>query len=106
MKQKNLEFYTRDFRKIPLDGLGINDFIYCDPPYKGTKQYKASKNFNHEEFWDWCREKSKENIVLISEQEAPEDFVCIWEKSVNRSIKASDKTKAIEKLFIFIKENK
>ena len=39
--------------------------IYCDPPYKGTKQYKTSKGFNHEEFWDWCREKSKENIVLM-----------------------------------------
>ena len=82
----------------------VNDItcalIYCDPPYKGTKQYKASKNFNHEEFWNWCREKSKENIVLISEQEAPEDFVCIWEQEVKRIINKGNSIKATEKLFI------
>ena len=74
--------------------------IYCDPPYKGTKQYKTSKGFDHEEFWNWCREKSKENIVLISEQEAPEDFVCIWEQEVKRTMNKGNNIKAAEKLFI------
>ena len=43
-------------------------------------------------------EKSKENIVLISEQEAPEDFVCIWEQEFKRNLKKDKEAK--EKLFI------
>ena len=43
---------------------------------------------------------SKENICLISELNAPDDFECIWEQEVSRSIKANDKSKAVEKLFV------
>ncbi len=46
------------------------------------------------------RKWSENNIVLISEQSAPDDFVCIWQQEVNRSIKATDKSKSVEKLFI------
>lgn len=82
-----------------------NSLIYCDPPYKGTKQYTNSKLFDYDKFWDWTREMSKKNIVLISEETAPADFKCIWEQKVNRSIKAQDKSYATEKLFILkIKE--
>ena len=45
------------------------------------------------------REWSKNNIVLISEENAPNDFQCIWESEVSRSIKPNDKTKSTEKLF-------
>jgi hypothetical protein len=38
--------------------------------------------------------------VLVSELQAPDDFECIWEHSVSRSIKANDKGTATEKLFI------
>lgn len=77
-----------------------NCLIYCDPPYQGTKQYDNAKNFDYEEFWNIIREWSKNNIVLISEQNAPDDFECIWEQEVSRSIKATDKSKSVEKLFI------
>ena len=83
-----------------------NSLIYFDPPYKNVKQYRNSIRFDYDLFWNTVRKYSKNNICIVSELEAPKDFVCIWEKSVSRSIKVSDKTKAIEKLFIFIKENK
>src|ERR1041384_5961732 len=42
--------------------------IYCDIPYKGTKQYAVSKNFNHEKFWQWCRDTTlKGHKVFVSE---------------------------------------
>ena len=44
---------------------------------------------------------SKENVVIVSELEAPDDFKCIWEQDVSRSIKVADKSKAKEKLFIY-----
>ena len=90
---------------------GISDFkdlknlngccIYMDWPYKGTKQYENSQYFNYEEAWDIMRQWSEKNIVLISELSAPEDFECIWQQEVSRSIKVTDKSKAVEKLFIY-----
>jgi len=50
MKKKNLEFFTRDFRQIPLDELGVGDFIYCDPPYLITN---GSYNDGNRGFHDW-----------------------------------------------------
>lgn len=94
---KDVIFTNHDYREFH----GNNMLIYMDPPYKDTKQYNTSKNFNHNEFWDFARKMSETNIVLISELQAPEDFICIWEQEVNRSIKAQDKSKAVEKLFIY-----
>lgn len=75
-----------------------NMLIYCDPPYSNTTQYN-SMTFNSEEFWQIMREWSKDNIVLISEENAPDDFECIWEQEVSRSLNAANKTRATEKLF-------
>lgn len=73
--------------------------IYCDPPYAGTKCYAASSRFDFNAFWGTIREWSVNNIVLVSEMSAPDDFECIWEKSVSRSIWSTDKSRATEKLF-------
>lgn len=73
--------------------------IYCDPPYKGTKQFSVSKGFDHDKFWQWCRDMSKGNIVLISEEQAPEDFEIIWSAPVKRTIKTDNKVSKIEKLY-------
>lgn len=75
--------------------------IYCDPPYKGTKQYNVSKNFDHNDFWNWVRKMSEHNIVLVSEENAPTDFEVIWQQPVKRTIKTNDKQEKIEKLFIY-----
>jgi DNA adenine methylase len=56
-----------------------NMLVYCDPPYKENILHnKYFKEFNHEEFWKVMRKWSKNNIVVISERQAPADFVCIW----------------------------
>lgn len=77
-----------------------NSIIYCDPPYEGTTAYKD--NFNHADFWKWCRGKAKEgHKVFISEYKAPSDFVCVWERSIINNLNNS---KATEKLFIHIEQ--
>lgn len=73
--------------------------FYLDPPYMGKKAYGSSKGFNHDEFWNWCRYMSEKNIVLISEQDAPTDFECIWQQEVKRTIDNNKRVKAVEKLF-------
>ena len=72
---------------------------YCDPPYENTASYKAVDKFNHQEFWEWCRTKSKEgHTVFISEYNAPSDFECIWEKEISKT-NPKQKVNKTEKLF-------
>lgn len=74
--------------------------IYCDPPYANTTKYKD--DFDHEQFWEWCRDKVKEgHQVFVSEYRAPDDFICVWQQELNVSVAKSGKhKKATEKLFI------
>ena len=65
--------------------------IYCDPPYKETTAYKQGI-FDYELFYSWCREMSKNNIVLISEYYMPNDFKCIWEKPITVSLDSNKTT--------------
>lgn len=97
---QNLEdiiFINDDYRNLEAN----NSVIYCDPPYANTKQFANSIHFDYEEFWNYMRKWSENNIVLISELNAPNDFECIWEKSVCRSIKSTDKSRDTEKLFTY-----
>lgn len=94
---KGIEFYCADYRLLNPR----NAVVYCDPPYKGTKEYGTSKKFDYEEFWNWVRRVSRHSTVIVSSNEAPEDFDCIWSKPVSRTIKASGRSlDAVEKLFI------
>lgn len=69
----------------------MNCFIYCDPPYFGTKTYD-SKQFDYALFYNWLRKISQNNYVLVSEYSMPSDFECIWSKE--RSVlQKSDRTK-------------
>jgi DNA adenine methylase len=76
-----------------------NSTVYCDPPYQNTTPY--SIKFDHTAFWNWIRIISKNNRVLVSEYNAPPDFICIWQKSVPSSLTANTGSKRnIEKLWI------
>lgn len=99
----SINWYCGDYRELCSNYK--NCLIYCDPPYYGTTQYDVSKDFNYDEFWQWCREMSKENIVIISEHQAPEDFEVIWEAPVKRTMNNARHTDATEKLFVFSKSN-
>jgi DNA adenine methylase len=61
-----------------------NYIIYCDPPYEVQNYYYDEKNnkqkFDHEAFWNWCRKMSENNLVFVSEYNAPSDFKLVWEK--------------------------
>ena len=93
----DVDFRVADYRELNAS----NSLIYCDPPYAGTKGYDTiTKSFNHKEFWDTVRKWSKNNIVLVSEEIAPDDFDCVWEQQVVRSINSKNKKSVTEKLFI------
>lgn len=77
-----------------------DSLVYCDPPYEGTTQYGTSKDFHHERFWDWIRDMSEENLVLVSEYNAPDDFVNIYEKTLTTTLDKNSRKKDTEKLFV------
>lgn len=91
-----IEFSCRDYQEIDTTQ---NALIYCDPPYMNTTGYSTSSCFDYDKFWQTMRDWSQNNIVYISELQAPDDFECVWEQEVSRSIKATDKSRAVEKLF-------
>lgn len=101
-KLKNCSFYVSDYKDINISVIK-NSVIYCDPPYKGTLNYRKSKNFDYDYFYNWCRTASKNNVVLISEYYMPEDFRCIWSREIQCGISNNIGTKRrTEKLFTII----
>lgn len=108
--KRNLEHQApklKDIQFINCDYMSFSDvkgaLIYCDIPYKDTKQYSVSKNFNHDDFWRWVRDMSKHNIVVVSELQAPDDFECVWQQPVTRTQDNRKRKVSIEKLFIHSK---
>lgn len=87
-KLKNVHFVAGDYRAINIPQGSI---VYCDPPYHDTTKYKS--NFQHDEFWEWCRRMSlKDDVDLfVSEYYAPQDFVCVWEQKLGSSLSANGK---------------
>ena len=98
---KNSYFIHSDYRNyhyLP------ESFIYCDPPYAGTKTYNKD-GFDHEAFWEWCRVMSKKgHKVMISEYTAPSDFICIWKKErkdgMGTTAEGEKQNIKVEKVFI------
>ena len=98
-----------DFKSVEYDMLPIppNSIIYCDPPYAGTTKY-ATGGFDHAAFWQWCRDKVAEgHRVFVSEYNAPDDWVCVWEKPVCSSLTADTGAKRnVERLFVHTSQSK
>lgn len=95
-KVQDVEFRHMCYQNISA----IQALIYCDPPYENTTKYKDE--FDHQEYWGWVREMSKNNIVLCSEYNAPDDFVQVFEKTLTTTLDKNSRKKDTEKLFVHI----
>lgn len=96
-KIQNVQIICESYENLDFD----NCLIYCDPPYQGTTGYKTG-SFDHDKFFDWCREQAKSNIVFVSEYNAPDDFECVWQGEVKTNFASTRKKathNAVEKLF-------
>jgi DNA adenine methylase len=106
-KMIGVQFENKDYTELEIPNESI---IYCDIPYQGTKQYSTSKDFNHSNFLNWCREKANQgHTIFVSEYNAPADFECVWEKEAKSSLSANGKIGgnkiSVEKLFKFSSTN-
>lgn len=93
-----LHISVGDYRDVTIKS---NSVIYCDIPYKKTREYRHNKDmFDYDSFYDWCERQT--SLVVISEYWMPEDrFVCIAEVERRSTFSASNNTlQRIEKLFV------
>ena len=79
--------------------------IYCDIPYKGTKEYYndgEKVEFDYEAFYNWVRKKSKQGYnIFISEYECPDDFKEILSIDFQSSYSSSGVKKTKERLYTY-----
>lgn len=99
---------TLEGRHLPVEhcianteGWLINSFIRNALKSKNYAFIEKEK-FDSNEFWNYMREISKDHIVFISEQNAPDDFVAIWSKPFTRTldVNKNNQFKVTEKLFV------
>lgn len=97
-KIKDVRFLFGEYQ----DHAPYEHLIYCDPPYQGTTQYGAFSGFDHNAFWDKMREWSKNNTVVISEYNAPNDFKCVLVVQTKTDMRVGGiKEQRKEKLFMY-----
>lgn len=58
LKEKDIEFYSKDFREIDINKISKNTFIYCDPPYLIT-----TAGYNENGMWTDKEEKDLLNFL-------------------------------------------
>ena len=91
---QRLQTTQADYRTIEIQPDSV---IYCDIPYKGTAGYNGTE-FDHDAFYKWAKEQTE--LVLISEYDMPEDFVCVWRKSLLRKFSSAKANVCNEGLFV------
>ncbi|MBO5389114.1 MAG: DNA adenine methylase [Lachnospiraceae bacterium] len=97
-----IDFQHRKYNEI---GKPHHAVIYCDAPYRGTKQYTMVESFDFDAYDEWLIEMSKDNLVLISEYSMigkhTKEFVQLDEWQLNKSIGAgqTDDESSIERLY-------
>ena len=105
---RNSQKQSHKLKGIKFNRCSYNDFkypknclIYCDPPYRGTAEYKD--DFDHDKFYKWCKKMTKKgHTVIISEYNMPKKgFKQIWalETKVNFAT-VTTQAKRTERLFI------
>ena len=56
---------------------------------------------DYEEYYNWLRQVGRNNIVLCSEYNMPDDFKCIWQRELTCTLNKDSRSSRIEKLFVY-----
>ena len=97
----DVSFYFADYT---VPDLGDNLLIYADPPYAGTEGYNGLPfPFDTVYFWQVARRWiNKGHTVIVSEYQAPVDFVCVQEFETTTEIRTTEngRENRTERLFM------
>ena len=93
--QSNLQVFSSDYQSVEIPA---DSCVYCDPPYKGTSEYKYG-GFDYLRFYDWLR--TRDFPVYVSEYAMPEDFVAVWQKTKICTFSSRNNAKyTVERVFV------
>ena len=93
--QSNLQVFSSDYQSVEIPA---DSCVYCDPPYKGTAEYKDG-GFDYLRFYDWLR--TRDFPVYVSEYAMPDDFVSVWSRNkICTYSQTNNNRKTIEHLFV------
>lgn len=92
--ESDLQVFSSDYQSVEIPA---DSCVYCDPPYKGTAEYKDG-SFDYPRFYDWLR--TLDFPVWVSEYSMPDDFVSVWNKDKTCSYGAHNNRKTTEHLFL------
>ena len=79
-----------------------DSILYLDPPYENSDTSNYNSQIDHQEFYDWAVQMSKNNIVLLSSYEVSDDrFEGVYEfKNARSRFQGGIPGKRYEKLFM------
>lgn len=83
---ERLEITHKSYDEVVINTPIDETIVYCDPPYRDTSKYKASKNFDYDKLYRWF--KNNKHVCFMSEYNAPFKEVYNIDKRV--TLKASD----------------
>ena len=92
--QSDLQVFSSDYQSVEIPHGSV---VYCDPPYKGTAEYKNG-GFDYCRFYDWLR--TRDFPVYVSEYAMPDDFVSVWSRNKTCSYGTHNNRKTTEHLFV------
>ena len=94
---QSLQSLEPSFKSYDEVEIKPNSVVYCDPPYRGTDEYK--NEFDHERFYDWCCQQKE--LVLVSEYEMPRGrFTEVWSKNHRSRLSGTANNGVTERLFV------
>lgn len=100
---KKINFTHCDYNKIDV---APNSLIYCDPPYTNVcNNYGSEFSFNKNQFWEQCERWNEEgHTVVVSNTEAPETWVSIWNKPTRNNLNNLTTQKSIFNDHLYVKK--
>lgn len=103
-KAKNLtdvNFFAADYTELTPKGC----VIYCDPPYEDCYQFRfahvvGNPVFDSKTFWETMNRWAEDNLVFVSELEAPVGFKCVMDVKAPAYLRGKEgRTERRERLF-------
>ena len=92
---QRLQINAGDYQAVVIPPDSV---VYCDPPYKGTTEYKDG-GFDYPRFYNWLR--TRDYPVWVSEYAMPDDFVSVWSRNkICKYSQTNNNRKTTEHLFV------
>lgn len=74
-KLRVLDIRCGDYKEVDIKPKSL---VYLDPPYSGSGiVYSCMQGFDYKEFYEYCIDIAKNNVVYISSYYMPRHFRCV-----------------------------